>query len=210
VAQQPLRDEGDVAVIQPIPVVGPGDTPIRVKDGVPISFTLYVNNNPLQVALAQAVARQWLEIGVQAGVVPVQTGLLNNYLGPRNYQSALIDVQLPNDPDPYPFWHETQAEAPGQNYSQFRDRNMSEVLEQARRTTDQSQRLNLYHKFQEMFREKTPGILLYYPVYNYGISEKVRDVQVGPLAVSSDRFRTLPEWYVITRRVIQNKAPVQP
>jgi peptide/nickel transport system substrate-binding protein len=210
VAQQPLRDEGDVAVIQPTPVVGPGDTPIRVKDGVPISFTLYVNNNPLQVALAQAVARQWLEIGVQAGVVPVQTGLLNNYLGPRNYQSALIDVQLPNDPDPYPFWHETQAEAPGQNYSQFRDRNMSEVLEQARRTTDQSQRLNLYHKFQEMFREKTPGILLYYPVYNYGISEKVRDVQVGPLAVSSDRFRTLPEWYVITRRVIQNKAPVQP
>jgi hypothetical protein len=61
-----------------------------------------------------------------------------------------------------------------------------------------------------LFREKTPGILLYYPVYNYGISEKVRDVQIGPIAVSSDRFRTLPEWYVITRRVIQNKVPVGP
>jgi len=210
VAQQPVREAGDEVVIRPTPVVGLNDTPIRVKDGVPISFTLYTNNNPLQVALAQAVAQQWLDIGVQASVLPVQTGLRSNYLEPRNYQAALIDVQLPSDPDPYPFWHETQADPPGQNYSQFRDRDMSEVLEQARRTNDQAQRASLYHKFQEMFREKTPGILLYYPVYNYGISEKVRDVQIGPIAVSADRFRTLPDWYVITRRVIQNKAPVAP
>jgi peptide/nickel transport system substrate-binding protein len=209
VAQQSAREARDEIVIQPTPVVGLNDTPIRVKDGVPISFTLYTNNNPLQVALAQAVAKQWQEIGVQASVLPVQAGLRNNYLEPRTYQAALIDVQLPSDPDPYPFWHETQADPPGQNYSQYRDRDMSEVLEQARRTNDQAQRANLYHRFQEMFREKTPGILLYYPVYNYGISEKVRDVQIGPIAVSSDRFRTLPEWYVITRRVIQNKAPIE-
>lgn len=208
VSQPPVQIEGDIIYTPPTPVVGPNDAPIRVKDGTPISFTLYTNNNPLQVAVAQAVAKQWLEIGVQASVVPVQTGLRNNYLEPRTYQAALIDVQLPSDPDPYPFWHETQSDPPGQNYSQFRDRDMSEVLEQARRTNDQAQRASLYHKFQEMFREKTPGILLYYPVYNYGISEKVRDVQIGPIAVPADRFRTLPEWYVITRRVIQNKAPV--
>ncbi len=207
--QQPGRDKGEEVVIRPTPVVGPNNMPIRVKDGVPISFTLYTNNIPAQVALAEAVAKQWQEIGVQASVVPVQTGLRSNYLEPRNYQAALIDVQLPSDPDPYPFWHETQADPPGQNYSQFRDRDVSEVLEQARRTNNQAQRLSLYHKFQEMFREKTPGILLYYPVYNYGISEKVRDVQIGPIAVSSDRFRTLSDWYVITRRVIQNKAPVE-
>lgn len=209
-AQQPApRVDGD-PLARPTPIVGPNDTPIRVKDGTPISFTLYTNNNPLQVALAQAVAKQWQEIGVQASVLPVQAGLRNNYLEPRNYQAALIDVQLPSDPDPYPFWHETQADPPGQNYSQFRDRDMSEVLEQARRTNDQTQRASLYRKFQEMFREKTPGILLYYPVYNYGISEKVRDVQIGPIAASSDRFRTLPDWYVITRRVIQNRAPAAP
>ena len=69
---------------------------------------------------------------------------------------------------------------------------------------------DLYHKFQELFREKTPGILLYYPVYNYAVSEKVRDVQIGPIAVSADRFRTLPDWYVLTRRVIQNKALSEP
>ena len=64
-----------------------------------------------------------------------------------------------------------------------------QVLEQARRTNDQATRANLYHKFQEMFLEKVPGIPLYYPVYNYGVSEKVADVQIGPIAFPSDRFR---------------------
>ena len=197
----------DEAPVRPTSIpANPNDPPIRVKDGIPISFTLYTTNNPLQVALAKAVAAQWQDIGVKATVVPVQAGLLSNYLAPRNYQAALLDVQLPDDPDPYPFWHESQADAPGQNYSQFRDRDISEVLEQGRRTNDAAQRVNLYHKFQELFREKTPGILLYYPVYNYAVSEKVRDVQIGPIAVSADRFRSLPDWYVLTRRVIQNKA----
>ena len=207
--QRTIREPEDTT-LRPTSVPNPNELPIREKEGIPISFTLYTNNNPLQVALANAVATQWQAIGVKATVVPVQAGLLNNYLAPRNYQAALLDLQLPDDPDPYPFWHETQADPPGQNYSQFRDRDVSEVLEQARRTNDTAQRINLYHKFQEMFREKTPGILLYYPVYNYAVSEKVRDVQVGSIAVSADRFRTLPDWYVLTRRVIQNKALTEP
>ena len=204
-----LRDaSGTISVTTPVPTLRPDEQPIRVKNGVPLSFTLYTNNQPLQVALARAIAQQWLDVGVKASVIPVQAGLVSNYLAPRAYQAALVDVQLPGDPDPYPFWHETQADVPGQNYSQFRDRDISEALEQARRTTDLATRTRLYHKFQELFRDKVPGILLYYPVYNYGVSEKVTDVQIGPIALPADRFRTLPDWYVITRRVIKNEAAV--
>jgi peptide/nickel transport system substrate-binding protein len=185
----------------------PIDAPsIRVKDGVPISFTLYTNGDPLHIALAETIAAQWLDIGVQATVVPVQAGLVSNYLAPRTYAAALVDVQLPNDPDQYPFWHETQAAAPGQNYSQFKDRDVSEVLEQARRAADRPARIEAYHTFQAMFIERVPGILIYYPVYTYGVSEKVVDVQIGPIAYPADRFRTLADWYVITRRIIASNA----
>ncbi len=207
----PVRDDSGAIIATPLPTVQPDEQPVRVKDGVPLAFTLYANNTPLQVALARAIAVQWLGIGVKATVVPVQAGLVSNYLAPRTYQAALVDVQLPGDPDQYPFWHETQADVPGQNYSQFRDRDISETLEQARRTNDLPTRTRLYHKFQELFREKVPGILLYYPVYNYGVSEKVTNVQIGPIAFPADRFRTLPDWYVITRRVIKNElTPGQP
>jgi peptide/nickel transport system substrate-binding protein len=207
-AQVATDDTGAPIGPTPTPKSTSGEPPIRVKDGVPISFTLYTNSDPLHVALASAIAKQWQEIGVKASVVPVQAGLVANYLAPRTYQAALVDVQLPNDPDPYPFWHETQAAAPGQNYSQYRDRDVSEILEKARRAADTATRRDLYHKFQEMFIERVPGILIYYPVYTYGVSEKVADVQIGPIAFPSDRFRTLPDWYVITRRVIASSGSI--
>lgn len=208
-AERPATDDsGAVIGATPTPSAAVREPPVRVKNGVPISFTLYTTGDAVHVALANAIARQWLEIGVRASVVPVQAGLVSNYLAPRTYQAALVDVQLPADPDPYPFWHETQASAPGQNYSQFKDRDVSEVLEQARRTADFNTRRDLYHRFQEMFVERVPGILLYYPLYTYGVSEKVADVQIGPIAYPSDRFRTLPDWYVITRRVIVSNAPI--
>ncbi len=203
----PVQDDSGVVIpVTPLPTLRPDEKPIRVKNSVPLSFTLYVNNTPQHVALAKAIARQWLDVGVQATVVPVQAGLVSNYLAPRAFQAALVDMQLSGDPDPYPFWHETQADIPGQNYSQFRDRDISEALEQARRATDLTTRMQYYHKFQVLFREKTPGILLYYPVYNYGVSEKVTDVQLGPMAFPFDRFRTLSDWYVITRRVIKRET----
>jgi peptide/nickel transport system substrate-binding protein len=206
---EPGNFGGDVVIPStPTPQAAVREAPLRVKDGLPISFTLYTNSDSQHVALANAIAKQWLNIGVKAAVVPVQAGLVSNYLAPRAYQAALVDVQLPNDPDPYPFWHETQANAPGQNYSQYKDRDMSEVLEQARRAADLNTRIDLYHKFQQMFVERVPGILLFYPVYTYGVSEKVADVQIGPIAYPSDRFRTLPDWYVLTRRVIVGNAPL--
>ncbi len=208
-AEQPATDDsGAIIGATPTPRPTAKEPPVRVKDGVPISFTLYTTADATHVALANAIAAQWLEIGVRATVIPVQAGLVSNYLAPRTYQAALVDVHLPGDPDPYPFWHETQATAPGQNYSQYKDRDVSEVLEQARRTADFNTRRDLYRKFQEMFVERVPGILLYYPLYTYGVSEKVADVQIGPIAYPSDRFRTLPDWYVITRRVIVSNAPL--
>jgi peptide/nickel transport system substrate-binding protein len=206
-APRPATDDMGVPIEPVKPTAQSNLPPIRVKGGVPISFTLYARNDPVDVALANSIAQQWLEIGVKANVVPVQVGLTSNYLAPRAYQAALVEVKMLNspDPDPYPFWHETQASI-GQNFSQYRDRDMSEVLEQARRTVDVQARIDLYHKFQQMFAERVPGILLYYPVYTYAVSDKVSNVQIGPIALPSDRFRTLSNWYLLTRRVIVSSA----
>lgn len=203
-ASQPATDDTG-AIIAPTPSTASDGPPIRLRAGTPLSFTLYCNSDALHIAVAKSIAQQWLQVGVKATVVPVQAGLASNYLAPRNYQAALVDVQLQGDPDPYPFWDETQANA-GQNYSQYRDRDVSEILEQARRNPDIPTRTDLYRKFQEMFLDRVPGILLYYPIYTYAVSEKVSNVQIGPIAYPADRFRTLADWYVITRRVIVSSA----
>jgi len=185
-----------------------GSDGLRLKDNVPLSFTLLAPAD--QVNVARAVAEQWRVIGVQVQVQSVQVGLASNYLQARQYQAALADIVLDSpDPDPYPFWHETRASA-GQNYSQFRDRDVSEVLESARRVVDPIRRAELYRKFAQMFNEKVPSILLYHPFYSYGVSERIRDVQLGPLLTASDRFQTLADWHVIERRVIVNSGQLAP
>ncbi|MBC7243671.1 MAG: hypothetical protein H5T60_14650, partial [Anaerolineae bacterium] len=48
--------------------------------------------------------------------------------------------------------------------------------------------------------EQVPAVLLYYPVYNYAVDQRLKDVQIGPLMSPADRFRTISQWYIETRR----------
>ncbi|MEZ4638294.1 MAG: hypothetical protein R2856_25605 [Caldilineaceae bacterium] len=46
--------------------------------------------------------------------------------------------------------------------------------------------------------------MLYYPAYTYGVSERVKNVQIGALN-PSDRFATFADWYILARRVPTNQ-----
>jgi hypothetical protein len=96
----------------------------------------------------------------------------------------------------------------GQNFSGLNDRDISEVLEAARRTNDAAKRAELYRRFQEFFSERVPALILYYPVYTFGIDARVRGVQLAPLLTPSDRFRNLAQWYLKTKRITSNIPPL--
>lgn len=177
---------------------------LRYKGNAPFSFTLLASTDQLEVA--RELARQWSMVGVQTDVQEVQYGLAGNYLEARQYQAAVANIIFDTpDPDPYPFWHETRAGS-GQNYSQFRDRDLSELLEQSRRTIDETQRAQLYSRFMQLFIDYMPSLPLYYPLYSYGVNERIRDVQLGQMLIPADRFFTVADWYVIERRVIVNSG----
>lgn len=178
------------------------------KEGRPLSFSLLVPDEPERVALAQEIARQWALVGIQANVEPVLTGFLNERIRPRRYQAALVelDMTLVGDPDPYPFWHQTQIQPPGQNYANYDDRDMSELLETARLTPDQQARQRLYYQFQRLFAQNLPALPLYQPVYTYAVDRNVRGVHVGPVMRPGDRFLGIADWYLRLRRVIRSAA----
>ncbi len=179
---------------------------VRSKDGKALGFTLLTSNDPTHLAIAKAVAEQWMAIGVTVTVRSAPL-LVTNFLAPRSYEAVLIDLSLAGDPDPYPFWHETQTTG-GQNFSGYKDRDMSELLEQARRTNDQNARFKFYQRFQQMFADQVPAILLHQPVFTFAVDDRVGGVQIGPLEYPSDRFRNVADWYIVTRRVtVSNREP---
>ena len=201
VAQTLLKDEGYV-----IPAGG-GD--IRAKDGQSLTFTLVHPDDTVHTQIAQAIQTDWALIGVRVDLQSVPyDSLVNDFLTTRNYQAALADlntVRMP-DPDPYLFWHQSEATG-GQNYSQWDNRTASEFLETARTEADFASRARLYRNFQVVFAKDLPSLPLYYPVYSYGVDSQVQGVQVAPMYDISDRLALINEWYLVTRRTLE-QTPV--
>ena len=112
---------------------------------------------------------------------------------------------LTGDPDPYPLWHQTQIEG-GQNYAGWNNEEASILLEAGRATTNKGLRNDYYFEFQRIFAEEIPSLILFHPVYTYGVSKNVFDVQVAPMDDPRDRFRSLPKWYMLTRQVIYKET----
>ncbi|GAF80391.1 unnamed protein product, partial [marine sediment metagenome] len=161
-------------------ISGQDDEGVREKAGVRLAFTLLTDDDPLHVELAEEIARQWEALGVKAMLRTISSGLVREFLYPRKFEAVLIDLELHGDPDPYPLWHSTQTNGEGQNYAGFVSYEVDKLIEEARCTTDSEKRAELYHRFQEIFADEVPSLLLYYPIYTYAVDEKVKGVQLGP------------------------------
>ncbi len=172
----------------------------REKEGDAMSIELLYPDDELHTAIAEAIQRDWSKLDVEVNLValPYDT-LINTRLADRDYEAALVDLNLSRtpDPDPYPFWDQAQATG-GQNYSQWDNRIASEYIEQARVTTDLADREKMYRNFQVVFQEDMPSLPLYYSVYSYAVDKEVQGVQMGPLFDSSDRFATITDWYLVS------------
>ncbi len=190
IAKRDLKEKGWV-------LAGETDT-VRSKKEVFLKFRLSVPDTERHKNLAGAIQRDLASVGIQVEleILPYES-ILNDRLNPRTYQAALVDINLSKspDPDPYPFWDQVQSTG-GQNYSQWDQRVASEMLEQARITTNIDERTRLYRNFQLIFDDEMPAIPLFYPVYTWGADNAIRGIRMGPLFDTSDRFNSVQDWYL--------------
>ena len=178
------------------------------EDGTALSFELIYADDEQHAALASAIQRDWAVLGVKVSLTALPYDqLVSEHLETRNYQAALVDLNLSRspDPDPYPFWHQTQITS-GQNYSKWDDRQASEYLEQARISTELDERARLYNNFQVRWSQELPAIPLFYPVYTYAVSSDVQGVSIGPIFDIPDRFNHVTNWYLVTRRTSEDET----
>jgi peptide/nickel transport system substrate-binding protein len=174
-----------------------GVTARENEDGDRLELELIYPETGVHTQVAQAIQTNWIALGFNVVLRPLPYQELLSRLDDRDYEAALVDLNLTGmpDPDPYPFWHQTQKNN-GQNYSMWNDRRASEYLEQGRLVLDIGERANLYKNFQVRFHDQLPALPLYYPVYSYGVASEVKGVRIGPIFEASDRFDTLIDWYL--------------
>jgi len=172
------------------------------KDGKLMKLELLYPDDASHKAIAEMIQESWAKLGVGVTLTALPYNeLVSGHLETRLYQAALVDLNLARspDPDPYPFWHQTQVNS-GQNYSNWDDFQASEYLEQARIVTDLGERARYYRNFQVRFSQEMPALPLFYPVYTYAVNSGVQGVSIGNLFDSSDRFASITSWYLVTTR----------
>lgn len=171
----------------------------RAKEGAPLQFSLAASDDPVQVQIAQEIARQWGELGIQVEVqVSGASRFVEGVLLPRKFEAALVSIDPGPDPDPYPLWHSTQALGEGRNLANFSDPEVDRLLENGRQTPSPAQRAEDYRSFQEIFARELPAVLLYTPTYQYVVRSDLQGVSPGLLLSLSARFEDAYRWYVET------------
>jgi len=173
------------------------DSGIRQKKGKELRISLMTDQDPLRIALAQEIANQLAETGIQVTVAPQDSGdLVQKFLVPHQYQAAIFGWDPGPDPDPYPAWHSSEVKPDGANLAGYQSEDADRVIEEARQTTDLDKRQALYYTFQQKFQEDVPSVLLYYPVFTYFVAEEIQNVELGTLFQPSSRFASVTQWTV--------------
>lgn len=145
---------------------------------------------------AGIVADELKKLGIKTEIKSENMNILQkDYIRPRNYDILIIGEDLGLTPDLFSFWHSSQVNDPGLNFSKYKSRKLDKFIEVARMTTDKAEKQAKLEEVQKAILEDVPVVYLYNPSYIFITSDKVKGVHDGKMVSPSDRFENIEGWY---------------
>jgi peptide/nickel transport system substrate-binding protein len=163
---------------------------------ITLSFSLSTGNVPELRAAAEYVRQQWTKLGADVDVKIFDQGdLSQNVIRPRKYDALLFGEVVGRELDLFAFWHSSQRNDPGLNISLYANSAADKILEALRETSSDSERADLYTKFEAELGKDIPAVFLYAPDFVYSIPKDIVGVDLGFIETPSDRFLSAPSWH---------------
>ncbi|MDO9399782.1 MAG: ABC transporter substrate-binding protein [bacterium] len=175
----------------------------RIKDGNYLIVELTTVNTLEYTKVAEEISKFWQLANVKTIVNLVSSNKIQSeIIGQRSFSALLYSELVGADPDPYAFWHSSQIGQSGLNISDYANKEVDKLLEDARLINDVNARREKYVKFQEIISEDVPAIFLYSPSYTYVQSKQIKGFAVKNILMPYDRFANIDEWYIKTGKKI--------
>ncbi len=156
--------------------------------------------NPTAAASAAAVAADWRSLGLDVEVVELDPAAYTERLKNGDFEAALVDVAIGEDPDLYPLLASSQSVGGGSNVSGLQDPQLDRLLVAARTPADEATRRSAFASLQEYLGQKSFLLPLYWRDEPVVLSDRVEGPAVRPLGDLSDRF-----WDVLTWRLADDR-----
>ena len=167
-----------------------------------LSVTLATASVPELKRVAEMVQADWQQLGVPVTLeIYDQNDLNQNVIRPREYQALLFGLSVGTEPDLFAFWHSSQRNDPGLNIALYTNITADKLLEQARTTSENTERASLADKIEKVIAADTPASFLYSPEFVYIVPTSLKGISLHQVDMPSDRFEDVSSWYIYTENV---------
>ena len=174
-------------------------TGFRKKDGKELVLSMVMLKDPKYETVVKRLADQWAALGIKTNITvynpsdPSQN-FAASVLGPRNYDVLVQELNTGADPDVYAYWHSSQANPRGLNFSNYNNIISDEFLESARNTSFDI-RQSKYDLFSKQWFDDVPAIGLYQTFISSASRKNVSFVDKDTnLITGSDQFYFANQW----------------
>lgn len=170
----------------------------RSKKNQVLKLVLVTPQTDIYPIVASQLQQQLQRVGVSVEIKTVSADeFQSRYVNPRQYDLLLSAIPLGADPDVYAYWHSSQANSSGSNFSNYSSAAADNLLEAGRTRVDPRVRLAKYHAFLKVWRQDSPAVALYQHNYFY-VAKGIELPGVKWLPEPLDRFAEVNEWHVRT------------
>lgn len=169
------------------------------KEETLLKFTIITTKS---IQLASVLIRDYLKnVGIKSDFKILSLSELQANIRTKDYDTILIGESYTGIIDPYVFWHGAAIKDPGLNLSLYSNKKVNKILEEARQITDPVKRALKLEEFQKLVLNDAPAVFLYSPDYIYAINNTIKNINLKKLAIPSNRFSKINEWYIETERI---------
>ena len=166
-----------------------------------LTFTLTAMDSQEMQQVAAQIQEDLAQIGITISLIFVPSDLMvAQVIEPKNFELLLLGILLEGDPDPFPFWHASQAKTGGLNFVGYSNTDVDTLLEEGRKEMDKNVRALKYQQFQQLLAKDAPAVFLYQSRFAYAVAEKIHLEAPTHIVNPSDRFANVNLWYIKTKK----------
>ncbi|MFO8156381.1 MAG: peptide-binding protein [Pseudomonadota bacterium] len=171
-----------------------GDGVLQGPDGEPFEFSLtYVQENTDTRRIVQQLRDQYARAGILMKPKPTEWSVMLESLDRRDFDAITLGWTSGIEVDIYQMFHSSQIES-GDNFIGYRNEALDEVIDAARATVDEDERMQLWHEAERHLYEDQPYTFLMRKETLLLVDDRFEGLRQTRLGLNVD---LLPlEWYV--------------
>ena len=171
----------------------PGSDGIRAKDGTKLSFTITtITGDQARRPIAELAQLMFADVGIDVLLEEAPVATILQGMREGTMDASLYNWTYGNAVEPDPF--STLHSAGGNNFAQFNNARMDELIEEGLKVVSYEEREPYYHEIQEIFVEEQPVLNLQFDEWMNVFNSRIKGLPESPK--NSTMYQQAYKWWI--------------